>query len=133
MTPRTAAFVYDDALSRHQLSDTHPMKPERLRYTYEILDAYGAFDAPNAMIVEPRLATEQEVLSYHTEEYLRAVERLSRGEMSSSAATFNFGPGDNPVYEGMYEAAALSAGSTTTEDFVPKTICSTSMNPKRPL
>ena len=31
-------FVYDDALTRHVLSDTHPMKPVRLRYTYELLE-----------------------------------------------------------------------------------------------
>ena len=38
---KKAAFVYDDALSKHVLRDDHPLKATRLRYTYELLDAYG--------------------------------------------------------------------------------------------
>ena len=36
-----AAFVYDDAMSQHVLRQDHPMRPVRLRHTYELLDAYG--------------------------------------------------------------------------------------------
>ena len=111
MTAR-AAFIYDDALSRHSLGAAHPMKPERLRYTYEALEAYGAFDSPDSLLVEPRDATEGEILSYHSEEYLGAVEDLGRGASGVDAAAFNFGPGDNPAYEGVYEAALRSTGAT---------------------
>ena len=110
--PRKAAFVYDKVLSGHVLSDTHPMKPVRLQYTYELLDAYGALDSAGSSLVEPRQATEEEVLSFHTPEYLRAVQGFSRGETSVSQARFNFGPGDNPVYEGIYEASAWSTGAS---------------------
>ena len=109
---RQTAFVYDDLLSRHNLSDGHPMKPERLRYSYEMLDAYEAFDAPNTRIVKPRMATEEEILTHHTVEYLRAVREFSRGEMSSNPAAYNFGPGDNPIYDGIYEAALWSTGAS---------------------
>ena len=110
--PRVAAFVYDDVLSRHVLSEAHPMKPARLRYTYELLDAYGAFDAPNTRLVPPRQATEEEVLVYHTSAYVRAVQSFSRGEGTLSLMEFNFGPGDNPVYEGIYDAAVWSTGAS---------------------
>ena len=109
---RKTAFVYHRVLSQHVLSDTHPMKPARLEYTYELLKAYGAFDAPNASLAEPRLATEEEVLSYHTPQYLNAVQTLSRGEGSVDPGAFNFGPGDNPAYEGIYEAASWSTGAS---------------------
>ena len=65
-----AAFVYSDALTRHVLSENHPLKAVRLRYTYELLEAYGAFDAPGASLVKPRPATDEEVLAYHTKDYL---------------------------------------------------------------
>ena len=110
--PRVAAFVYDDVLSGHVLSEAHPMKPVRLRYTYELLDAYGAFDAPNTRLVPPRQATEEEVLVYHTSAYVRAVQSFSRGEGTLSLMEFNFGPGDNPVYEGIYDAAVWSTGAS---------------------
>ena len=110
--PRKAIFIYDDVLSKHALSETHPMKPVRIRYTYELLDAYGAFNATDAELERPRQATEEEILSYHTRQYLEAVQSFSRGETPLKSATFNLGHGDNPVYEGIYEAAAWSTGAS---------------------
>ena len=107
-----AAFVYDDRLSRHTLSDTHPMKPARLRYTYELLDSYGAFAAPDVDVVSSASASEADVLSYHSPEYLAAVQGLSRGDAAINPAAFNFGAGDNPYYEGIYDAAMLSTGAS---------------------
>ena len=109
---KSAAFIYDDMLAQHTLSDAHPMKPVRLRYTYELLEAYGAFDAPGSKLVKPRAATEEEILRYHTRPYLEAVQSFGRGDYSVSMAEFNFGPGDNPVYEGIYEAAGWSTGAS---------------------
>ena len=88
------------------------MKPARLRHTYELLEAYGAFGAANSRIVEPRQATEDEVLLFHSREYLEAVRSFGLGSSDLDAATFNFGPGDNPTYEGMYDAAMWSTGAS---------------------
>ena len=111
---RKTAFIYDDRLSRHTLSDTHPMKPVRLRYTYELLEAYGAFDAPNVSVAAPRAALHEEIMWYHTPEYIDAVRRLNDGAVSVDQRRFNFGPGDNPAYPGIYDASALSTGATMT-------------------
>ena len=110
---RTAAFVYQDALSRHVLRGDHPMKPARLRHTYELLEAYQAFDGESSLLVEPRPATEAEILSLHSAEYLEAVKAFSKGERSYDPGAFNFHEGgDNPMFNGMYEAAALSTGAS---------------------
>ena len=110
---RQAAFVYHDALSRHVLSADHPLKAIRLRYTYELLEAYKAFDSDNSSLVEPRPATEEEVRNFHQEEYVEAVKSFSRGERELDTARFNMSStGDNPIYDGMYDAAALSAGAS---------------------
>ena len=111
MTSR-AAFVYDRAFSSHVLSDTHPMKPIRLQYTHDLLESYGAFEGDGTRLVEPRRATAEEIRLYHTPEYVEAVRKLSRGEVDLEPSAFNFGPGDNPVYEGIYEAAVLSTGAS---------------------
>ena len=107
-----AAFIYDGLLARHKLSEEHPLKPARLRYTYELLESYKAFEASNALLVEPRKATEEEVLRFHTRPYVEAVRGISGGDDSVQAAAFNFGPGDNPTYDGMYEAAQWSTGAS---------------------
>ena len=111
---RKTAFIYSDSLSQHTLSETHPMKPVRLRYTYELLEAYGAFDAPNVSLVSPRAASNDELLWYHSPEYIEAVRRLNDGDIRVDLLRFNFGPGDNPAYQGIYDASALSTGATMT-------------------
>ena len=108
-----AAFVYHDAVSRHVLRPDHPMKPVRLRYTYELLEAYHAFDGGNSTLVEPRAATEEELRTLHDADYVDAVKSFSKGERRYDPAGFNFGiAGDNPIFEGVYEAAALSTGGS---------------------
>lgn len=110
---RKAAFVYSDTQSRHVLRVDHPLKALRLRYTYELLDSYHAFDAEGSVLLEPRLATEQEIQSLHDAEYVEAVKSFGRGERQYDPSKFNFGEaGDNPMFEGMYEAASLSTGAS---------------------
>ena len=110
---RRAAFVYHDVLSRHVLSESHVMVPTRLRYTYELLESYGAFQLPNAALVEPRQATEEEITTFHTRDYVGAVQSLSRGESKYNATAYNFSEhGDNPVFSGMYEASSWSTGAS---------------------
>ncbi len=110
MSP-TAAFVYDPSLSQHVLSQDHPMRPIRLQHTYDLLDAYGAFR--NASVIAPRQATVAELATFHTREYIEAVERLSRNQDLHNMASFNFSlMGDNPIYPGIYEASSLSTGAT---------------------
>ena len=42
---RKSAFIYNHDLSKHTLRGDHPMKPARLKYTYQLLDSYGAFNS----------------------------------------------------------------------------------------
>ena len=108
---RRAAFVYDEAVSQHVLSEEHVMRPTRLKYTYELLEAYGAFR--DSRLVPPRHATEEELLWFHTAEYVDAVRAISRGEGNVTPERYNFSQyGDNPPYPGMYEAATLSTGGS---------------------
>ncbi|MDE2968503.1 MAG: acetoin utilization protein AcuC [Chloroflexota bacterium] len=112
-----AAFVYHDRLTRHLLSETHVFRPYRLRYTYELLEALGAFSLGNSALVEPRQARVEEALTFHSPAYVEAVAALSRGERLEEAALFNFaagGMGDNPVYAGMYDAALWTTGASLT-------------------
>src|SRR3990172_3929661 len=107
------AFVYSDQLSRHVLREDHPLQARRLRLTYELLESYGAFQHPDALLVAPSPATEAELLLIHAPEYIEAVEGISRGESHFDPARYNLSAyGDNPPYPGMYEASALSTGAS---------------------
>ncbi len=108
----SAAYVYDDRCLVYDWGPEHPLRPERLRLTTELLKAYGAFDAPASEWVAPRLATEAELLTAHSRDYVEAVATLSRGGSVADPRRFGFDVGDNPPFSGMYEAARLCCGAS---------------------
>ncbi len=110
---RRAAFVFDDTLSGHVLGESHPMQPIRLKRTYDLLDAYHAFDDKNSLLVKPREASEIEVGWLHNGDYIAAVRSLSLGLSGYNPEQYGFSvQGDNPIYSGMYDAALLSTGAS---------------------
>lgn len=109
---RTAAYVYEDSMSRHVLASGHPMRPVRLRYTASLLGWYGLFDHARSSLITPTPANLEEVASFHTIEYIEAVRMLSAGEREDGSKYGFSVPGDNPIYDGMYEAALLSTGAS---------------------
>ena len=81
MTERRGAFIYRDSMSRHVLREDHVFKPVRLRYTYELLEECGAFQVENGRLVDPRQATDEEVQTFHTPDYVAAVKAFGEGRM----------------------------------------------------
>ncbi len=89
------------------------MVPTRLRYTYELLEAYGVFQQPRVTVIPPRQATVEELLTFHSQEYVDAVRSLSKGERTYQPGRYGFSQeGDNPVFPGMYEAYLWSTGAS---------------------
>jgi len=107
---RKAALIGSEALWEAGRSEYHPLKPERMQRTWDLLHAYRAFDAPNSRVVAPRQATDEELAWFHTPEYVDAVKRLSHEGRGVSPRAFGFGPGDNPVSHRMYEIESLKTG-----------------------
>ena len=109
---RRAIFLSAPLAWEHGHGPSHPLKPERLRRTVELLNEYGAFNAPNVRVVEPRSSTDDELALFHTLEYIKVVRGLSAGNTRLPAWRYGFGPGDNPVFGRMYETESVKAGSS---------------------
>jgi acetoin utilization protein AcuC len=107
---REVVYLVSPSLWKHGHGAGHPLRPERLQRTYELLEEFGCLEAPNVQVITPRLAEEDELALFHTREYIAAVRALSQGDYSVPAARFNFGTGDNPVFEGMYDDGRLKVG-----------------------
>ena len=105
------AFLCSPALwlSGHGVS--HPLKPERLRRTYELLEAYNAFEKHDSLLAEPRPATVEEICLFHTAKYVEVVQQLSAGENLPDYRHYGFGPGDNPIFPHMWETESLKVGA----------------------
>ncbi len=109
----TAGFMYSPELTRNILREDHVLRPMRLRLVYELLQAYGVFERPDAVVIEPRVATDLELMSFHGRDYVESVQAFSRGEDLHRQNRYGFSDwGDNPISEGMYDAAALAAGAS---------------------
>jgi len=111
---KTVPFVYDKVLSSFSYGPDHPMNPPRLHRTFQLLESYGVFGWQGATIVPPVLCSEQDLLSFHTPAYVSAVQSLSQGNRVAEAQDFGFGPGDNPVFEGMYDAFRWQVSASLT-------------------
>ena len=109
---RNAVILSSPGLWQYGHGPQHPMKPERLKRTFELLDAAGTLRADNVTVVEPRMATEDELALFHTPKYIDVTRQLSNGNQNLPAEKYGFGPGDNPVFSGMYETEALKVGSS---------------------
>jgi len=94
------------------MSETHPLKPLRWKRTFDLMKAAGLTHVNNISFLPPCRATEDEITLAHTGDYLSAVKALSAGLELPSGPSYGFGPGDNPVFDQMYEANALTSGGT---------------------
>ena len=109
------SFIYSDELTKNILREDHILRPMRLRLVYELLESYKVFSNKSAEILEPQIATSFELMTFHSRDYIEAVSAFSRGEDLGRQHRYGFSDwGDNPISEGMYEAAALAVGASLT-------------------
>lgn len=107
---RTILFHHEGYL-RYDFGGAHPLQEMRIRLAHELLRDLGLLDGVSAEEVEPIPADETAIRSVHTAAYVDVVKRLSENP-GRVAPGHGFGPGDNPPFQGMYEASALQAGGT---------------------
>jgi acetoin utilization protein AcuC len=106
----STAVVWDDALTRYDFGAGHPFDPVRIRLTMALAGELGVL-APGAVtMIEPSPATDAELETVHDPGYVAMVRHVGRALVP--AVWFGLGTDDDPVFEGMHEAAALVVGAT---------------------
>ncbi|XP_073688706.1 polyamine deacetylase HDAC10 [Garra rufa] len=108
-----SALIFDEEMIRYKLLWTDPVceieVPERLSVSYEALKTHGV--AQRCKQVPVRLATEQEILLAHSEEYLEAVKqtpKMSVEELMAFSKQYN----DVYFHQNIYHCAKLALGAT---------------------
>src|SRR3569833_59273 len=103
MTSRLAVVV-GERLARYGFGEGHPFGPDRHGAFLREFEHRGF--AQRALILEPRLATDDELLSFHTPSYVNLVrERSATGQGMLDE-------GDTPAFRGVCEAASTVVGAT---------------------
>jgi acetoin utilization protein AcuC len=112
------AFIYDDAYLDFDYGPTHPLKVVRLKLTYELIHDYGLLDLPSVDLLSPAKARDEELALFHSQDYLKLLKQAGEGRLRESYE-HGIGPGDNPVFQGLYDWSLLVAGATLQAcDFV---------------
>ncbi len=93
-----------ERLGRYGFGDGHPFGPDRHDAFYREFVSRG--HERRARVVEPRRATAQELLSFHSPTYVERVRQLS-----ASGHGYLDG-GDTPAWRGLFEAASDVVGAT---------------------
>lgn len=123
------AFLYSDDFAGYSYGPTHPLKPYRLKLTYELIDAYGLFSLPDARVIKADMAQENDMLLFHEKDYIEALKAANNGELTPGAQSYGLGPGDNPVFDGVYDWSSLITGaSLQAADLVARGECDIAFN-----
>ena len=79
---------------------------------YELCHRYNLLDRPWIDIVKPEPLSFEKLSLFHNDEYLRLLEAASSNAFSFEMLGCGLGTEENPVFEGLYDMIALSAGAT---------------------
>jgi acetoin utilization protein AcuC len=113
------AFIYTDAYLNYNYGPTHPLQIVRLKLTYELIKAYGLLALPSVQRISTIEAEEKDLAAFHGEEYLSILKHANGGRLTGNAYCLGLGPGDNPIFPGVYDFSLLVAGATLQAvDFV---------------
>jgi acetoin utilization protein AcuC len=102
MTAPVALYVGEE-LGRYGFPDGHPFGPDRQDAFWS--ETIAQTLDRQATLRQPRAATREELLCFHTEEYVDYVNRLSE----AGYGTIDYG--DTPAYPGVFEASAAVVGT----------------------
>ena len=102
------SVIFSPAYRTYSFGEKHPFSPVRVDMTLDLIEALGH----PVETVEPEPATREDLLTSHTDVYVRCVEEMSAGRHVPDAPTYGLGTQDTPAFPGMDEAARWLVGGT---------------------
>jgi acetoin utilization protein AcuC len=106
------ALIQSDQYGHFDYGPEHPLRMERLGLTWRLMEAYGLAALSHAKVLAPAPADEATLRRFHTREYLAMLKAASAGLAVPAAGRYGLGPGDNPIFPGLWEVSCLAAGGS---------------------
>ncbi|WP_267244932.1 acetoin utilization protein AcuC [Streptomyces sp. PR69] len=104
-----ALLMWDEAVTKYDFGNDHPMDPVRLALTIGLVRAYELDRALDVVAAKP--AGDSTLRLVHREDYVAAVRAASADPREADQA-YGLGTMDDPAFKGMHEASALIAGQS---------------------
>ncbi|MEJ2251432.1 MAG: acetoin utilization protein AcuC [Candidatus Lokiarchaeota archaeon] len=107
-------LVHTNEFQKYNFGPNHPLRPLRLELTYSLMEKLGLLSNQKLVRLEPHFCSKEDLKMVHDEKYIEVVEKLSKNpeDKSLSPQLYGLGPGDNPIFEGMFEASSLVCGAS---------------------
>lgn len=74
---KRVSYFFDETVGNYHYGEYHPMKPHRLALTHELVLQYGLMS--QMRVYRPVPASPQELLMFHSEEYVDFLRRYGPG------------------------------------------------------
>ena len=126
-----SAFIYSDELANYEYHPTHPFKPIRAKLTLDLCRRYDLIERPWIRLIKPQPLRFEDLAEFHDETYLKTLQAIdssatakelcpdipsSRKEdsltLDPQILQYELGTDDNPIFSGVYDFSALTAGAT---------------------
>lgn len=114
MVSKKIGLIYTDEYERYNFGESHPLRPLRIKLTYSLMEKLGLLSNERLEIIKPRMCSREELEMIHSADYIDAIKSLSEdpNDKNINPYKFGLGPGDNPIFKGMYEASSLVCGAS---------------------
>jgi acetoin utilization protein AcuC len=105
-------FIGSDIYRRSRYTDKHPLAIPRVSAVIDLCRALDWLD--DAVYLESRVATRDELLTFHRADYIDALVRAEGGETLSldERRRFNIGLNGNPIFGEIFSRPATACGAT---------------------
>ncbi|KAI0747951.1 histone deacetylase RPD3 [Daedaleopsis nitida] len=112
MSKRRVSYYYDPDVGAYTYGLAHPMKPQRMRITHELVSAYDML--PKMQVLRAKRATAESMTKFHTDEYVDFLSKVTYSnveKLTCKGTRFLVGE-DNPAFDGVFEFCSISAGGS---------------------
>jgi acetoin utilization protein AcuC len=111
---KSKIFIFSEDIDKYPYPESCPFKINRSSKTLAQLDSMGMLTGADYGQLKARPATREQLLMFHTEEYINTIELASQGHFDIEFLAMGLGTGDCPVFKGLYENCLWAAGGTIT-------------------
>ncbi len=126
-----SVFIYSDELAHYEYSPTHPFKPIRAKLTLDLCRRYDLIDRPWIRLMKPNPLQFEDLAEFHDPTYLKTLQAIDAAaaekeigpdgngmgqgnslNLDLQILQYELGTEENPIFSGVYNYSALSAGAT---------------------
>jgi len=100
------ALIYCDEYDKYNFGKGHPFQPIRLKLTIDLMEEMNLLHSDRVSCHTPKMASEEDLLTVHSEEYVDMIKRMSR------VGKGLVDTGDTPIVKGVYEATRFIVGGS---------------------